>query len=372
MKILNVAATINPITGGGEAERTLKMSKFLVARGFPCRIITTDFGGGAQEFFPSNDVVEVPTFFGRYRIPIPSFIRINRLVNQSDVIHLIGHWSILNFYVYICVILKNKKYVVCPAGSLVIFGRSKLLKKIYNILVGRKIILNASRCIAITEDEVLQLISYGVDPSKIELIPNGVDKNDFLQKDACHFYEKFGLNQNKPFILFLGRLNPIKGPDLLLTAFKNLKDENFDLVFAGTDGGLFSELRRQVIDEGMQRLVHFVGHLGGADKSNAIHAAKLLVIPSRSEAMSIVAIEAGISGTPVLMTNRCGFNQLSDIDAGIITDANVASIEAGLRLALSQPEKLAVMANNIKKYVESNFSWEVIVNRYIKLYKSIC
>ena len=134
-------------------------------------------------------------------------------------------------------------------------------------------------------------------------------------KDIDYFRNKIGIG-NSPFILFVGRLNRIKGPDLLLKAFYNIKNnlQDFHLGFVGPDDGMLSELKQMVDEYQLNDRIHFIGYLGGADKSNAYHAADLLVIPSRQEAMSIVVLEAGISGTPVLLTDQCGFNVIEKID----------------------------------------------------------
>ena len=73
-----------------------------------------------------------------------------------------GHWTILNALVYVICRRTRTPYVVCPAGSLPIFGRSKAIKRLYNWLVGRRIIGDAARCIAISVEEIEHFSDYGV------------------------------------------------------------------------------------------------------------------------------------------------------------------------------------------------------------------
>lgn len=371
MKILNVSNTIDPVTGGGEAERSFQMSKFLAQSGADCRLLTVDTGLSAERknFLGEGKVIALPCFIRRFYVPRFSFRQINSLVEEADVIHLMGHWTILSALVYLAIRKQNKPYVVCPAGALPIFGRSKLLKQIYNFVVGKKIIQNASMCIAVTPDETDSFISYGVNQNKVHVIPNGISETDFLAKDDENFREKFGLGA-RPFILFVGRLNLIKGPDLLLKAFNEIKDDfpGVDLAFVGPDGGMLAELKGFVKAMAIEHRVHFLGYVGGKEKSHAYHAAQLLAIPSRHEAMSIVVLEAGVSGTPVLLTDQCGFNQVADVGGGWVVLATVDGLRDGLIEVLSSPDRIKEAATKITSYVAGNYSWPVIVQEYWKLY----
>ena len=165
----------------------------------------------------------------------------------------------------------------------------------YNWIIGRKIIRKAAGHIAITADEISQFQTYGVEREKITIIPNGVNPDDFEDNNVKEFRVKYGLGET-PFILFMGRLNPAKGPDLILTAFCNVNEQlaSYHLVFAGPDEDMLSCLQRTVSRHQLENRVHFLGYLEGPDKSRAYAAAEFLVIPSRREAMSIVALEAGI------------------------------------------------------------------------------
>lgn len=373
MKILNVSNTLDPITGGGEAERSFQMSKFLAQSGADCRVLTIDTGLSAERknFLGEGRVIALPCILRRFYIPKFSFRVINEIVAEADIVHLMGHWTFLNAIVYLAIRKQNKSYVVCPAGALPIFGRSKLFKRIYNFVIGKKIIRNASICIAVTPDETDSFVSYGVKPNKIHVIPNGVAETDFLAEDNKGFREEFDLGV-RTFILFVGRLNLIKGPDLLLKAFCEIKNKfpEVDLVFAGPDGGMLKELKDIAKNESAEDRVHFVGYLGGVDKSRAYHAAEFLTIPSRHEAMSIVVLEAGVSGTPVLLTDQCGFNQISDVGGGWVVPATIEGLIHGLTEVLSNSGQIEVAASKIKKYVVGNFSWVIIVQEYWKLYST--
>jgi len=372
MKILNVNISLDPIHGGGTAERTFQMSRFLANAGHTCTILTTDLGLLPERVddLAGVEIIALPCLAARFYVPWFSFSTIKRIVGNSDIIHLMNHWSFLNALVYCFARLQKKPYVICPAGSLPIYGRSKLIKIFYNLVIGTRIIRNADRCVAITPDEIARLMRFGVERIKISVIPNGVCPEEFLNKDDTAFRQAHGL-PDKPFILFVGRLNSIKGPDLLLRAFCAIKDEfPHHLVFAGPDGGMLRDLKEIVRQENIIDRVHFVGYLDGTQKSFAYHAADLLVIPSRSEAMSIVVLEAGAAATPVLLTDQCGFD-IKETGGGMVVPVSVEGISAGLTNLLSRSDELKTMGNKLKQYTQEFFTWRHIVGKYIRLYEEI-
>lgn len=374
MKVLNVNMSLDPVTGGGTAERTFQMSRFLAKAGIDCIVLTTNLGLTPRRIMDMDGVkvIPLPCLIKRFYVPKFSYRVIKRIVEDVDVVHLMGHWTFINALVYFIGKRLNKPYVVCPAGTLPIYGRSKIIKMLYNLVIGKNIIRNASGHIAITTDEVNQFQDYGVEGDKVSVISNGINAEDFQANDIADFRRKYGLG-DVPFIMFMGRLNSIKGPDLLLRAFCNVKEKlrDFHLVFVGPDGGMLAELKEMVADAGAGDRVHFIGYLGGADKSQVYHAAELLVIPSRQEAMSFVVLEAGITGTPVLITDQCGFNEVATIGGGQVVPASAEGIEKGLIEILTDPNGLKSKGVNLKKYICAHFIWNSVIDKYIKLYRQI-
>jgi len=377
MKILNVIMSLDPVKGGGTAERTIQMSKFLAKAGVGCSILTMELGLTPALRRDLNDinVIKLPCLSKRFYFPKPSFNlmkTIMGLVRTVDLVHIMNHWTIINVLIYFAARRLDIPYVVCPAGALPLFGRSKVLKKIYNFLVGYNLIRNATYCIAVTEDEIPQFEEYGVKRDRVIVIPNGINREQYLNDDTKAFRNKHELGIH-PFILFVGRLNPIKGPDLLLQAFCNAGDilKNYHLVFAGPDEGLLAGLREYTEVNMITDRVHFVGFIGDAEKSQAYHAAVLLSVPSRKEAMSIVVLEAGMAGTPVIITDQCGFDEVESVKGGRVVPASVEGLRAGLIDILSDRDVLKMMGQNLNVFVMEKFQWNNIINEYIRLYEQI-
>lgn len=374
MRVLNVNAMLDPVRGGGTAERTRQVSRHLAKAGVDTTILTTDVGLNNDRLkeLGTVRVVALKCLIKRFYIPKVSYRQITDILADQDIIHLTSHWNILNALVYYAARALHKPYVVCPAGALPIYGRSKFIKYIYNHVVGQRILRNAAGYIAITPNEKSQFEAYGISAERIAVIPNGVQTNSAVASDIAAFRQRFDIGEN-PLILFMGRLHHIKGPDLLLEAFAGLKERfpTAHLVFAGPNDGMLLLLQKMVRRFGLDKRVHFAGYLAGSEKHAVYRTADLLVIPSRQEAMSIVALEAGIAGTPVLLTNQCGFPEIAVIGGGECVNSTSSAIQQSLATLLADRQKLKAMGARLQAYVRTHFTWDMTASKYIDLYRGI-
>lgn len=374
LKILLVDTNIDPVSGGGTGERTCQLSRSLSRAGAECTVLTLDVGTTEQRRLelPGVKIVALPCLVRRFYLPSFSCRQLRLLMAESDVVHLMGHWTFLNALAYLLARFLAKPYLVCPAGALPIFGRSSLVKRLYNLFIGGSLVRRAGARVAITAAERSQFIPYRVSEHEVVVIPNGVDPEGFMQADDQGFRMRHGLG-DLPFLLFMGRLNLIKGPDLLLQAFWALGDRlaGYQLVFAGPDDGLLAALQETVRRHGLERRVHFTGYLDAEQKSLAYHAASILVIPSRQEAMSLVVLEAGICSTPVLITDQCGFDELASLGGGAVVPATAAGLEQGLLRLLCEGVPLAPMGARLREHVLDSYLWSRAAARYLEIFHQV-
>lgn len=373
MKILNVNHLLDPQTGGGTAERTFQLSRFFSKAGITCTVVALDIGITPERVRALGDVrlVAVPCLNRRYSVPRISPSAMNRLVAEADIAHLAGHWTVLNALAYNSCRKLNKPFVFCPAGALKPFGRSLLLKRLYDAWIGRDIARAANACVAITEAERADFATYGVPPERVVVIPNGIDPGDYDCLDAPSLEtlrDKYSLPIG-PYVLFLGRHSEIKGPDLLLGAFAKVADRfpDIHLVFAGPDGGMLHFLMEMADKLSLVRRVHFIGYVGGQDKATLLRGARLLAIPSRHEAMSIVVLEAGICGTPVLFTDACGLEVFAREGAGTMVEASAEALAEGLSTMLSHEAEVDIAAERLSAVVQERYIWQMQADRYLAL-----
>jgi glycosyltransferase involved in cell wall biosynthesis len=207
-------------------------------------------------------------------------------------------------------------------------------------------------------------------------IPNGIDPDQYqlLQpaEAVAEFRASLGIGAS-PFILFLGRLNPIKGPDILLRAFSAIAERwpEHHLVLGGPDGGMLSKLQGMVLHMGLGARVHFPGFIGQTAKAAALRTADLLVIPSRSEAMSIVVLEAGACGCPTLFTDACGLVAFQARGAGCMVPIDVEQMAVALEQLLAQPQVRKAQGELLREFVMAEFLWRGQATRYSVLYEQV-
>jgi glycosyltransferase involved in cell wall biosynthesis len=373
IRILWVSAIIDPILGGGGGERARSITKELSKLGYLVTLLTavTDKDSFNDLHSYGVDLVVMKCLNDRLMIPL-SISGIRNLLRRHDLIHINGHWTLINALIFVFCLLDKKPYVVSPIGSLKLFGRSIFVKRIYNMFIGKALIQNANAHIAVTDLETYDFFDYDVISSKVYVIPNGVNSEEYVDSNINEFRNKFKL-ESFPIILFIGRLNLIKGPDILLEAFNEICKHipSYKLLLAGPDEGLSIILKKNIKKFGLCDRVHLTGYLSRKDKINAYHAAELLVIPSRHEAMSIVALEAGAAGTPILLTRECGFDVIESIGGGMVVKADSKSIANGLQEMLSSPDKLFQMGLNLQNFVKKNYSWRSVAIKHSKIYNKV-
>jgi glycosyltransferase involved in cell wall biosynthesis len=367
MRVLYVVSVFSGREGGGNAERTFQLSRALAESGSACAVLTLDIGDplGRAGQLAGARVVVTPCLNRRFQIPWPASRRIRELVDQADVIHLIGYWSLLGVMVQAAAWKARVPYVLCPAGALPLFGRSKWLKRLFNLVFGRRLISRASGWIAVTRSELPDFAAYGVPQERVVVIPNGVVESDLEIPGGTEVKWASGI-PGRRLVLFMGRLNLIKGPDLLLEAFSRVANRFPDvhLVFAGPDEGMGPMLERRAHALGIDGRVSFVGFISGPAKAAAYRAACLLVVPSRVEAMSIVAVEGGVCGTAVLMTDQCGLDDLREVEPNLVVPASADGLAAGLALALEDPDRLADWGKRWQALVRERFLWRDLGRRF--------
>jgi len=373
MKILHVIQTLDREKGGGVTARNLKLMEYLEKKktiNYILSLKSNIKNNSEKAFFDSNRNYSLSYLNERFPLPFPNLFKIAKLVRNADVVHLTSFWTLLNAYVYIFCKLFSKKYVICPAGALIIFGRSKIIKHIYYQIIGKQIIKDCSAMISITQKEKQQFINSDIPLSKIFNIPNGIDLYQNESKKIGQIND-FSYKKNKPYILFVGRLNFIKGPDLLLKAFNSIADEipYHNLIFAGSDDGMEKELKKEAKNSRFAKRIHFIGFIDGSEKDNLYKNADLLVIPSRSEAMSLVVLEAALHGLESIFTDQCGLNELSNRNLGKCVKVDYNEISNSIKNHIKSQKKLK--NTELIEYVSKNFNWDKISNKYIKVFEKI-
>jgi D-inositol-3-phosphate glycosyltransferase len=171
--------------------------------------------------------------------------------------------------------------------------------------------------VASTDEEHEQLVRYyGADPSRIEIVAPGVDHGMFHPGDRVGARRELRLGSN-PVVLFVGRIQPLKGVDVAVRALGELRDPSAELVVvggpSGPDGGREEDaLHKLVAELGLEHRVRFVPPQPHDSLARWYRAADVCVVPSRSESFGLVALEAAACGTPVVAADVGGLRALVD------------------------------------------------------------
>ena len=364
MNILLTTISLSSKTGGGTTERTRQLARHLMAQGHRCTLAAMEDGDRADELRGLGIPVYVaPVVTLRFRMPLIRFGKLAGMVRAADVVHILGYWNLLSIATAWLATLFGRPYVFSAAGEFAVLENPRPIARLFHHLLGERMIRHAARIIAITPLERQQIIDrFGFAPERVVVVPNGVGAGPPQEPTSISL-------PDAPFVLFVGRLATIKGPDLLLEAFAGLAEQHRDviLVLAGPDFGMGSQLRADTARLGIQNRVVFTGHLGDGDRTAAYRKALLLAVPSRDEAMSLVALEAGIAGTPVLVTDRCGFDEVARIGGGHVVSASVTGLRDGLLTMLDRRNELPAWGERLRRHVEETYCWEAIVQDLIAL-----
>ncbi|MGN8261165.1 glycosyltransferase [Pseudomonas sp. SMSB3] len=368
MKVLLVNISLDAERGGGTAERTRHLATHLAKAGASCEVMGMNGNSWQSEF----DGLGVKTYItghlgNRFPLPLLNPWRAWRAVRNADVIHIMGYWNLLSVAIGLLALIGRRPYVLCPAGEFASVGSPRPVMKIFHLCLGRWLIKAASGFIAITQLEQQMIARVaGVPQESVAIVGNAVSEPEASAVGAPLTLP------SEPFILFMGRLAPVKGPDLLIQAYIDTPEAHpYPLVMAGPDFGMQHDLQALASASGLLDRIHFIGFLDETQRTQAYRRAMMLVIPSRSEAMSLVALEAGVVGLPVLLTDTCGFEQVEEVGGGLVVPASSMGIAKGLRAMLADHQELKLRGDRLRTLVMGQYTWTATVQTLLRRFQSL-
>ena len=141
------------------------------------------------------------------------------------------------------------------------------------------------------------------------------------------FRTRYGLG-DATVCLFMGRLHPRKGVEVLVRAFKQANIANTRLVIAGPDEGMLALLQAIKDDRTIM-----TGYLDGQERLAALAAADIFCLPATGEGLSMAALEALAAGLPAILSPGCNLPEVAQYGAGLIVEPQVEPLAAALRRA---------------------------------------
>lgn len=296
----------------------------------------------------------------------PAMLR-ELLSARPDIVFCHGLWGYHNRVVLQWARQTRRPYLVIPHGMLDIvdLNKSKLKKWLARKWYVDKLFAGAACFRAISQSEADSIKAFGV-RSPVCLIPNGVLPPE--ESDAAPPAWRQALPANAKVLFYIGRINPKKGLPALLEAWHQAVKgspaiaSGWHLVIAGWDQNQHeATLKSQVAAHSMNDTVHFAGPLFGAAKDAAFKHSKALILPSKSEGLPNVILEAWSYGLPVLMTPHCNIPEGFAARAAIRIETNPSSIAAGLEKLFKMSESdHRDMGASGRVLASTKFSWQTI------------
>jgi glycosyltransferase involved in cell wall biosynthesis len=355
MKVLHVTNSIDKSTGGparSVPQTCVELAKLDVT----IELITQESSDMVKLAERSHLTVRFCSIWGL-------FLYGSRIsAKDIDLIHLQHIWNpyiqVMAFWAY----QKKIPYIITPRGMLEpwIMARNPWKKKIALFIYQKKAIQRAAHIHATAEMEATNIKNLGFN-NPISIIPNGIDLSDIKG-----IKENYGNRK----MVFLSRIHPKKGIEILLEAWRNCDTKGWILEIAGNgDATYIANLSQSAHD---LNNVHFVGAIYEEAKWNFLRSADVMVLPTYSENFGIVVAEALAVGVPVITTKETPWEDLEIHFCGWWIDLSVANLENTLVKAFKTPTKLLeTMGKNGRKLIDEKYNIKVIGKNIVELYNTI-
>lgn len=380
MRVLHLTASLDSEHGGpvtvvrglaqALAKKGVEVSLFAPSKKAKCTH-TSNFKGVTARVFPTSFLSK---FWPCYSPTLKEALK--KEVSNFDIIHVHEIWHYPNFACYQVAKAARKPYLVAVHGALEpsCLNHKAFKKKIYSKLIQREILENAAAIQAITEDEIKSIAEF-VDNRNIYCVPNGLNMEEFENlPDKSKLQSLYPQIKDKRVILFLGRIHPKKGLDVLAKALGKVAREQGDvcLLIAGPNNdGYQTQVEKILAAEGVLDKVIFTGMLTGSQKLAALSGADIFVLPSHSEGFSMSTLEAMACGLPVVITKDCHFEEVEQMQAGKVIDGNLAELSEALIQLLADRPLCEKMGKAGKKLVTDKYTWDKAADKMIDCYEEI-
>lgn len=314
--------------------------------------------------------------------PLAAPFKIRKDIKDYDIVHIHEHRQTLSIIASYFARKNNIPYVVQAHGSVLPFFQKEGLKNLFDKVFGFNILNNASCVFALTEVEKEQYLKMGVDEEKIEIVPLGINLEEYEDLPAYgKFRSKFNIGENDKLILFVGRIHEIKGLDILIDAFNDLinqENENnslediccpsIKLAIVGPDDGYLVKLEDMVKEYSLEGNVIITGPLYNEEKQEALVDCDLFVMPSKYESFTTSGLEAMACSKPLVLTKNNHIHDWVDGNVGLACEDNKDSLKEAIERLLFNEDLALIFAQNAQKLIKEKYNWDIINNQILEIY----
>lgn len=387
MRILQIIPSIS-LVYGGPSQMVLGLSAALAAKNIDVTIITTNSNGDIGQpplDVPLNQPIKQNGYqiiyfrcspFRRYKFSLSLLQWLNANAQQFDIAHIHALFSPVTTLAATIARGHKLPYIIRPCGVLdpADLQKKKQLKQIYATLLERPNLAGAAAIHFTSKQEAKISERFGLGCTAKMSVPR--DLVIPLGVTAGLFPKRLRESQ-VPIILFMSRIEPKKGLDLLIPALESILESGveFQFILAGSnpqDADYETGIKVKIQNSILGKYTTITGFVSGDRKNELLTNADLFVLPSYYENFGIAVAEAMAAGVPVAISDRVHISEdIQQAEAGWVGPLEVRAIANSIKSALLNPEERQRRGLNGKEYAKKHYNWEAIAQQTIDAYQQI-
>jgi glycosyltransferase involved in cell wall biosynthesis len=284
---------------------------------------------------------------------------IKNLKELPDILHAHGVWDPALGQASRA-LPQSVRRIVATKGMLHPYCMSSktLRKRLAMATLSRDLLSKAHRILALNDEES-EAIEQRFGVGRGGVLPNGIDLASLPTGDEAAFRATCPSLGDRPYFVFIGRLNVIKGVDVLLEAFFKCRADghDIDLVLIGPDSGMVENIRSRIQEAGAKNVVHITGPVYGEQKYDALKGARAFAMPSRYEGWGNAVVESMAMATPVVISPQCHLPDIEKTKTGLVAERTPEAFGAALSVLAGDPEYAATLGRNAADRARKEFDW---------------
>ena len=395
MRILQIIPSIS-LVYGGPSQMVLGLSAALANQDIDVTILTTDSNGDIGQpalDVPLNQPIHQDGYriiyfrcspFRRYKFSLSLLQWLNNHIEEFDLAHIHALFSPVSTAAATIARYHKLPYIMRPCGMLdpADLRKKKQLKQIYAALLERANLEGAAAIHFTSKQEAKISERFGISTTaKMQMpqdlvIPLGVTIP--THPLSIPNQPPFNLQSSQiPQILFMSRIEPKKGLNLLIPALEKIRAEgiNFHFILAGSNpqnAEYELEVRRKIENSPLAVSTTVTGFVTGEIKATLLQTADLFVLPSYYENFGVAVAEAMAAGTPVVISDQVHiWEDIQQAEAGWVGSLEVEAIASLIKTALLAPDERRRRGLNAKEYAKKHYSWDALAQQTIQAYQQI-
>ena len=367
MRLLHVICSTD-LESGGPIEAVQRISDVMVRDGHTIEVVSLESPEEAARRKYCFPLIGIGRGIGKYRLSKGLTPWIKQNARNYDAVILHGLWNYSSAGAWRALRKQRTPYFIFAHGMLDPWFKDKyplkhIAKQFYWTLIEGRVLNSARRVLFTCTEEMVRArnIFFGHPYREQVVLCGTADPGETDPTAVAEFSAAFPELKNRKFLLFLSRIHPKKGCDLLIEAFANCLSEipaDLDLVMAGPDQvSWVPDLKALANKLGVAERVHWTGMLTGNLKWGAFRSAEAMILPSHQENFGFVVAEAMACSIPVLISNKVNiWREIETANAGFVEpDTDDGTRNLIRRFIALSPVELAQMKSNARTGFQKNF-----------------